>query len=102
MATRRARRSARADELVDVAGRAGAAGRAGSAGRAGAGTMDRLAEVLERALLTPRQPEPRREVFKAPEFDGLGDVDLFIRQFSDVIDANEWGMLPESYTSGRH
>jgi hypothetical protein len=33
----------------------------------------------------------RRE-FKAPTFDGSGDVDYFIRQFAEVAEANEWAM----------
>jgi hypothetical protein len=33
----------------------------------------------------------RRHQFKPPTFDGTTDIELFIRQFSDVRDANEWG-----------
>jgi hypothetical protein len=32
----------------------------------------------------------QREPFKAPKFDGSSDVELFIRQFTDVAEANEW------------
>jgi hypothetical protein len=49
--------------------------------------MDRLTEVLEQ-LATPRPP-PRKD-FKAPHFAGTGNVEVFIRQFSDVADANQW------------
>ena len=31
-----------------------------------------------------------RETFKPPRFDGVGDVELFLEQFSDVAEANQW------------
>jgi ElaB/YqjD/DUF883 family membrane-anchored ribosome-binding protein len=49
--------------------------------------MDRLTEVLEQ-LAEPRPP-PRKD-FKAPHYAGTGNVEIFIRQFSDVADANRW------------
>jgi len=57
--------------------------RARAAGEDGVG---RLAELLE-GLLRDRPDRPR---YKAPEFDGTQDVELFIRQFQDVARANEW------------
>ena len=33
---------------------------------------------------------PSRSNFKAPQYQGEGDVDLFITQFRDVALANEW------------
>ena len=33
---------------------------------------------------------PGRSTFKAPQYGGEGDVDLFITQFTDVARANEW------------
>ena len=51
-------------------------------------TMDRLASALER--LSSAQPSPaRREVFKAPDFMGDGNVEGFIQQFKEVAMANE-------------
>ena len=34
---------------------------------------------------------PARDQFKAPVFDGKGDVDYFIQKFQDVAEANQWG-----------
>ena len=40
----------------------------------------------------PQQPVPQQqENFKAPEFNGTGSVEVFIRQFLDVAEANTWG-----------
>lgn len=50
--------------------------------------MDRLAAVLERVL--GRTQASNREQFKAPEFDGKGDVQYFLRQFQDVAETNSW------------
>ena len=44
--------------------------------------MDSLAHVLS----TMR----RKDAFKAPKYDGTGDVELFLQQFTDVAEANEW------------
>lgn len=54
--------------------------------------MDRLAEVLNRLATQPApQPAaPAREKFKAPVYDGIGDVNYFIQQFISIADANEW------------
>ena len=51
--------------------------------------MARLAELLETVLRERPMQDPERR-FKAPEFDGSQDVDLFIRQFQDVSRANQW------------
>ena len=48
--------------------------------------MARLAELLE-GFARDRPPGPR---FKAPEYDGTQDVELFIRPFQDVARANQW------------
>ena len=47
------------------------------------GTLGRLVEILER-LWTDRGPEANREQFKAPQFDGRGDVEYFIQHFQEV------------------
>ena len=47
--------------------------------------LDRLMEVLE-WLAIPQAPTPH---FKAPRYDGTGDVETFIRQFSDVLVAKQ-------------
>lgn len=44
--------------------------------------MDQLARVLARMNT--------RDSFKPPTFRGEGDVELFISQFNDVAEANEW------------
>jgi hypothetical protein len=49
-------------------------------------TMEKLAEVLER-LAVPRAPAP---TFKPPRFNGTGNVEIFIRQFTAVAEANQW------------
>ena len=33
---------------------------------------------------------PSKSQFKAPQFQGEGDIELFISQFSDVAEANQW------------
>ena len=38
----------------------------------------------------PAHPQPPPEVFKPPEFNGVGSVEVFIRQFLDVAEANDW------------
>ena len=54
--------------------------------------MDRLASALER--LSSAQPSPaRREVFKAPDFTGEGNVEDFVQQFQEVAMANEWSEM---------
>ena len=60
--------------------------RARSADRLEEGVFYRLEEVLNRAL---EQPAARNQ-FKAPSFDGTGDVGFFIDQFQDVAQANQW------------
>ena len=46
--------------------------------------------VHELRGLRTNQPVERREQFKAPQFNGEGDVELFIRHFTQVAEANEW------------
>ena len=61
------------------------------------GEMDaRLAEILER-LVEGQQVRPQAppRSFQPPEFDGKGDVELFIRQFQEVAEANEWNARAE-------
>lgn len=60
--------------------------------RAGTANMDRLTEVLERLVAgaTAHQPPPPRDEFKAPRFEGTGDVEYFITQFLEVAGANNW------------
>ena len=62
--------------------------RARSADRVEEGVFYRLEEVLGRALQQP--PAEVRDRFRAPSFDGTGNVDLFINQFEDVAQANRW------------
>ena len=47
----------------------------------------RLTDILER-LAVPQ--EPATPHFKAPRYDGTGDVETFIQQFRDVVGANRW------------
>ena len=49
--------------------------------------LDRITRALE--LLTVQAPRPRVKVVP-PTFNGTGDVELFIRQFTDVAAASEW------------
>lgn len=53
--------------------------------------LHRLTNVLEEMRTEGRRPGPPQ--FKAPEFDGSGDVEYFIQQFEDVVMANEWRPL---------
>ena len=39
----------------------------------------------------PRQLAPQLEVFKFPEYNDTGSLEVFIRQFLDVTKANNWG-----------
>jgi hypothetical protein len=48
--------------------------------------MERLTEALER-MAVPRAPAP---AFKPPRFSGTGNVEIFISQFMDVAEANDW------------
>ena len=36
-----------------------------------------------------RKPPPAASLFKAPQFDGNGDVEYYMRQFRDVAEANQ-------------
>jgi len=51
-------------------------------------TLDKLAEMLQRMWERPQRQD--RDSFKAPQFDGTGEVLYFIQQFRDVMDANKW------------
>ena len=42
--------------------------------------LERLGAVWER-LAIAQQPPPAREKFQTPEYDGQGDVQLYIHQF---------------------
>ena len=50
--------------------------------------LDRLADVLEGIHINQRN-QPRNS-FKPPQYRGEGDVELFIQQFQEVAEANEW------------
>ena len=43
-----------------------------------------LVEPLQRNTIQPRQH------YKLPEYNGEGDIDLFLLQFNDVMAANQW------------
>ena len=65
---------------------AGAAG-LGTAG-AGAPINPQLVAILDR--LTQARLEPRRRPFKPPQYNGDGDIELFINQFNQVVMTNQW------------
>ena len=51
----------------------------------------RLAEAIEALVERQgREPGPLMPVFKPPQFDGEGDVEYYIQQFTDVARANQW------------
>ena len=50
-----------------------------------------LTEVLRDLRI--ERPAPRPEQFKPPQFNGDGDVDLFIQHFSEVAEANQWNQV---------
>ena len=52
--------------------------------------LNRLTDVLTQLLASQNRQSVAREAFEAPEFDGTSDVECFIRQFSDVSQANRW------------
>jgi hypothetical protein len=52
-----------------------------------AGMMGRLADVLDRIWQEPRS---EARPFKAPKFNGTGDVEYFLEQFATVSEANNW------------
>ena len=64
--------------------------RARSVGRQGA--QEELFEQLAGALreLRNERPVERPEQFKPPQFDGNGDVELFIEHFNEVATTNRW------------
>ena len=51
--------------------------------------MGRLADIMERLVVQPRQAA-RREDYKTPQFSGEGSIDYFINQFEDVANAYNW------------
>lgn len=59
-------------------------------GRQAAGADETQMERLATALGVALRAGDRRDKFKAPKFDGSGDVELFIAQFQDVSRANCW------------
>ena len=69
------------------------ANRARSADRAEPQEMmfGQLLDVLRDMRLNQR--EVRREQFKPPQYNGEGDVELFIQQFNEVAAANEWNAV---------
>ena len=51
----------------------------------------RLIEAIEALVERQgREPGPAMPAFKAPQFDGEGDVEYYIQQFTDVATANQW------------
>ena len=64
--------------------------RAERPGALGAGNVDRLSDVLERLNTQTRQPGHGRDPLKTPSYDGKGDVNYFVQQFTEVADANGW------------
>ena len=51
----------------------------------------RLVEAIEALVERQnREPGPAMPAFKAPQFDGEGDVEYYIQQFLDVAAANQW------------
>ena len=55
-----------------------------------AAMMDRLTEAIERM---GQNNDRRHRDFEAPTFNGKGDVELFIRQFTDVAETNDWSAM---------
>ena len=51
------------------------------------GDTSRLTEVLTRLALQTATP---RKEFKLPRYDGKSDVELFIQQFTEIGEANNW------------
>ena len=49
--------------------------------------IEKLVEALARM---GRRHERRSRDFDVPTYMGKGDVELFIRQFMDAVEANEW------------
>ena len=51
---------------------------------------ERLIEAIEALVERQgREPGPAMPAFKAPQFDGEGDVECYIQQFTDVATANQ-------------
>ena len=51
---------------------------------------DRLVEVLERLAVRPIPPAHVPQ-FKAPQYNGQGDIEYFINRFEEITEANDWG-----------
>lgn len=67
--------------------------RAQSADRLTGDALDRLATQLHNLATTHRPPVPapvQRDRFKTPTYNGVGDVDYFLRKFQDVSNASNW------------
>jgi hypothetical protein len=54
--------------------------------------IDRLTETLERMW---KEPRPPTRTVKPPQYDGQGDVEYFLKQFTTVSEANEWNGVTE-------
>lgn len=54
---------------------------------------------MERLIQAMGERGPGRDRFKTPTFGGVGDVEYFIRQFDEVVEANNWGPPLQDYTS---
>ena len=65
--------------------------------------MGRLADAIQRMN---ERPGRRQREFKLPRFDGKSDVELFIQQFEEISEANDWNNaasrlhLKEALTEG--
>jgi hypothetical protein len=58
----------------------------GAARQGAVDPMTRLVELLEGAM----NVQAPRDRFKPPRFDGKSDVEIFIAQFNDIAQANQW------------
>ena len=52
--------------------------------------LQELRRDRQRPQLPPQPAQPQPAVFKAPEYNGSGSIEIFIRQFMDVVEANAW------------
>ena len=58
-------------------------------GAIGDDLLVRLTGAIEILAGTARPATPIRDPFKVLQFDGTGEVNYFIQQFTDVADANQ-------------
>ena len=56
--------------------------------QAGANLLERLTDALVR--IGEQDRAPQRGAYKAPKFNGIGEVEYFLDQFMEVADANGW------------